>query len=256
MTQFPMKANNIDTWLQIYLTIFSFMYSNLSTYLNLAMRVARPTASHELCDTLPASVIISALLVYLQGSCMRLVQFISLISCRWLAYTCKRRASRVSKPLLPAHSLYTFQTPPMPLCDCAWQIGSSISGFTVGDLGAARALQMQSVETPLLSSTLTQLWEDIWLDEDRQPWKAINLGEGKLRNQNGWIMARQPWSALYLAEGNLDSKSLALQVECWAQGQQLYPVKIISLRKQQQRNQTQLLCVEAVIISYHFYPPP
>jgi hypothetical protein len=29
-----MKANNIDTWLQIYLTIFSFMYSNLSTYLN------------------------------------------------------------------------------------------------------------------------------------------------------------------------------------------------------------------------------
>ena len=44
---------------------------------------------------------VGALVIYPQGSCMRLVLWISLISWRWLDYICKRRASRVSKSFLP-----------------------------------------------------------------------------------------------------------------------------------------------------------
>jgi hypothetical protein len=59
---------------------------------------------------LTARYAVGAPVVYPQGSYMHLVQLISLISCHWLDCLCKRRASRVSKSLLPVHSLYTVKT--------------------------------------------------------------------------------------------------------------------------------------------------
>jgi len=44
--------------------------------------------------------------------------------------------------LLSEHGLYTVKTSTVSPRGSAWQLGSSISDYTVGDLGAVKALRM------------------------------------------------------------------------------------------------------------------
>ena len=54
----------------------------------------------------------------------------------------------LSLKLLLVQSLYTIKTPSVPPSDSTCVLGSNTPGYTVGDLGAARARKMQSVGPP------------------------------------------------------------------------------------------------------------